>query len=51
MGGVLMEYRETFRMHPIYKEFNERTKREESSSKKSEEQDNEFDKLFREILK
>ena len=51
MAGILMEYQEAFRMHPIYKEFNERAKRDDSTSKKSEEQNNEFDKLFREILK
>ena len=34
MSGVLMEYREAFRMYPIYKDFQEKARSDESQNKK-----------------
>ncbi|MBR4994199.1 MAG: hypothetical protein IKY04_08105 [Lachnospiraceae bacterium] len=50
MSGVLMEYREAFRMYPVYKEYKEKAKSEESRNKKFAEETNEFDKLLKEII-
>ncbi len=50
MSGVLMEYREAFRMYPIYKDFQERARSDESQNKKFDEENNEFDKLLKEII-
>ena len=50
MSGVLMEYREAFRMYPIYKDFQEKARSDESQNKKFEEDNNEFDKLLKEII-
>ncbi|MBO7386304.1 MAG: hypothetical protein J6U15_00710 [Lachnospiraceae bacterium] len=50
MSGILMEYREAFRMYPIYKDFQEKARSDESQNKKFEEDNNEFDKLLKEII-
>ncbi|MBO4809043.1 MAG: hypothetical protein J5537_08355 [Lachnospiraceae bacterium] len=50
MSGVLMEYREAFRMYPIYKDFQEKARSDESQNKKLAEDSNEFDKLLKEII-
>jgi hypothetical protein len=50
MSGVLMEYREAFRMYPIYKDFQEKARSDESQTKKFNEENNEFDKLLKEII-
>ena len=50
MSGVLMEYREAFRMYPVYKEYKEKAKSEESRNKKFAEETNEFDRLLKEII-
>ena len=50
MSGVLMEYREAFRMYPIYKDYKEKAKSDESQNKKLAEENNEFDKLLKEII-